>query len=338
VQDIENANNWHRFTLPPAFAWLDSDHFADGAAHVMASPLVSRPSRWLPFVFLHVGALSAFFVGASPIAVAVTVGLYWLRMFAITAFYHRYFSHRTYKTSRLAQFIFAVLGLMAVQRGPLWWASHHRSHHRLADLPGDAHSPVVDGFVWSHIGWITADRNMPTNYDAVKDLARFPELVLLNRFDWLVPTLLGLTLYLSGCACDLYFPALKTSGLQLLVWGFFVSSCVLFHCVASINSIAHVFGNRRYDTADDSKNNFWLALVTLGEGWHNNHHFAKSSVRQGFYWWEIDVCYYILRVMAFLGIIWDLRPVPPEAYVKAPIAEDLTDIPLSDLAPTGTPK
>ncbi|MBU6451495.1 MAG: acyl-CoA desaturase [Cyanobacteria bacterium REEB67] len=280
----------------------------------MAAPLISRRTRWLPFAFLHLGALSAFFVGCSWTAVSVAIGLYWLRMFAITAFYHRYFSHRTYKTSRPAQFVFALLGLMAVQRGPLWWAAHHRVHHRLADLEGDAHSPVVSGFLWSHIGWITADRNMPTNYLNVRDLARYPELIILNRFDWLMPFLLGLSLYLSGCALDVYCPAAHTTGNQMLAWGFFLSSCVLFHCVSSINSVAHVWGKPRYPTRDASKNNFLLALVTLGEGWHNNHHFAMNSVRQGFYWWEIDVCFYILKLMSWLGIIWDLRPVPVEAY------------------------
>ena len=305
------------FKLPAPVAWLDSDHFPTGADAVWAQPLVSRPSRWVPFAFLHCGALCAFFVGVSPLALGVAVGLYWLRMFAITAFYHRYFSHRTYKTSRTAQFIFALMGMMAVQRGPLWWAAHHRVHHRLADKVGDAHSPVVSGFVWSHIGWITADRNMPTNYLNVRDLARFPELIILNRFDWTVPFLLGLGLYLTGCGLDVYYPNLHTTGNQMLVWGFFVSTCVLFHGVSSINSVAHVWGKRRYPTDDDSKNNFLLAIFTLGEGWHNNHHFAMSAARQGFYWWEIDVSYYILKIMSWFGIVWDLRAVPAEAYDHA---------------------
>lgn len=319
IQDLEQKQEAElaagpKLALPAYLAWLDSDHFAEGAASVMNRPLVSRPSRWLPFAFLHLGALAAFFVGVSPIALIVAVALYWLRMFAITAFYHRYFSHRTFKTSRPAQFVFALLGMMSVQRGPLWWAAHHRSHHRLSDKPGDTHSPVVDGFLWSHIAWITADGNMPTRYDNVKDLTCFPELVLLNRFDWAVPFILGWTLYLSGCALDVYCPQLGTNGNQMLVWGFFVSTCVLFHCTAAINSIAHIVGSRRYPTDDDSRNNFLLALVTLGEGWHNNHHFCMTSVRQGFYWWEIDICFYILKVMSWMGLIWDLRPVQPHAY------------------------
>jgi len=302
------------FQLPAPLRWLDSDYFAAGAEAVAARPLTSRPSRYIPFAFLHAGALCAFFVGISPIALITAIALYWVRMFAITAFYHRYFSHRTFKTSRVAQFVFALMGMMAVQRGPLWWAAHHRVHHRLADHEGDAHSPVVSGFVWSHIGWITADRNMPTNYLGVRDLARFPELVVLNRLDWTVPFLLGLGLYLSGCMLDIYAHGLGTTGNQMLVWGFFVSTCVLFHGVSSINSIAHVWGTRRYGTDDRSKNNFLLAFFTLGEGWHNNHHFAMNTVRQGFYWWELDVCFYILKVMSWLGIVWDLRPVPQSAY------------------------
>jgi len=302
------------FKLPRGLEWLDSDHFEGGEAAFMARPRVSKGSRWVPFAFLHAGALAAFFVGASPTAVITAVVLYWLRMFAITAFYHRYFSHRTFKTSRAAQFVFAVWGLLAVQRGPLWWAAHHRSHHRLSDKEGDTHSPVVDGFLWSHIAWITADSNMPTRYDNVRDFTVFPELVWLNRFDWLMPTILAVGLYLTGCALDLWYPALATNGLQMLVWGFFVSTCVLFHGTAAINSIAHIWGFRRYQTADDSRNNFLLALFTLGEGWHNNHHFCMTSARQGFYWWEIDICYYILKVFSWLGIVWDLRPVQPHAY------------------------
>jgi len=319
IQDLEQKSDKcsverpvHR--LPRGLNWLDSDHFEGGEQAFMARPRISKVSRWLPFIFLHGGALAAFWVGVSPIALVVALVLYWTRMFAITAFYHRYFSHRSFKTSRAAQFVFALWGLLAVQRGPLWWAAHHRSHHRLSDKEGDTHSPVADSFVWSHIAWITADSNMPTRYDNVRDFASFPELVWLNRFDWLMPTLLAVSLYLSGCALDLYYPAFATSGNQMLVWGFFVSTCLLFHGTASINSVAHIWGSRRYPTDDNSRNNFVLAIFTLGEGWHNNHHFCMSAARQGFYWWEVDISYYILKVLSWLGIVWDLRPVQSHAY------------------------
>ena len=289
-------------------------------------PPVHRGYDWIgvgPTLAIHLLPLAALWTGATWQDWAVCVALYWVRMFAITAFYHRYFSHRTFKTSRLVQFIFAVLGNSSVQRGPLWWAAHHRRHHKLSDQPGDSHSPVVDGFLWAHIGWITADCNMPTDYKQIPDWTRYPELVLLNRFDWFVPLLMALALYLFGSwlgsisvvtAGVLETNPLHTSGAQMLVWGFFVSTVVLFHCTASINSLTHMWGSRRYETGDDSRNNMLLALVTMGEGWHNNHHRYQGSVRQGFYWWEVDLSFYILKVMEALGLVWDLRPVPAEAY------------------------
>jgi stearoyl-CoA desaturase (delta-9 desaturase) len=314
VEDVQHADIApSSFRLPGLLRFLDSDYFPQGADYVGSLPVKSRLSRWFPFIFLHVGTLLVFFVGVSPVAVVVAVALYWVRMFAITAFYHRYFSHRTFKTSRLLQFLFAILGNSSVQRGPLWWAAHHRRHHRLSDKPGDSHSPYIDGFIWSHIGWITADCNMPTDYSQIPDLVRFPELVLLNRFDWLVPTFMGFSLYVLGARLESY-PQLHTSGLQLLVWGFFVSTVVLFHCTAAINSLTHLWGSQRYATGDESRNNVLLALLTMGEGWHNNHHRFQGTVRQGFYWWEIDVSYYILKFMSILGLVWDLRPVPLEAY------------------------
>lgn len=302
------------FTLPPSLRWLDSDHFGEGAERVRSKPVKTRFSRWFPFAFLHAGVFAVFFVGWSPIALATAVALYWLRMFAVTAFLHRYFSHRTFKTSRTAQFIFALMACSAVQRGPLWWAAHHRAHHKLSDKDGDLHSPSVSGFIWSHIGWITADCNMPTDYEKIPDLARYPELVLLNRFDWFVPVLLGCSLLLFGYGLQLFYPQLGTNPWQMLVWGFFVSTVLLFHGTASINSLTHMFGSQRYKTGDQSRNNFFLALITMGEGWHNNHHYFPGAARQGFYWWEVDFSFYLLKLLAALGIIWQLRPVPAEAY------------------------
>ena len=265
----------------------------------------SKTSRWLPFIFLHVVCLGVFWVGISPLAVALAVALYLVRMFAITAFYHRYFSHRTFKTSRAAQFIFALIGLTAVQRGPLWWAAHHRNHHRHADKEKDVHSPLEDSFLWAHIGWITSDHNMPTDYDQVKDLAKFKELVWLNRFDWVVPITAVVIIYCAGEAISSIHPEWRVTGWQLVVWSFISTVCT-FHATASINSFAHLFGTRRFDTGDGSKNNFLLALFTLGEGWHNNHHRFPSSARQGIYWWEIDISFYILQLLQALGVIWDL--------------------------------
>jgi stearoyl-CoA desaturase (delta-9 desaturase) len=266
--------------------------------------------RILPFAILHLGCFGVLWVGWSPTAVLVAGALYLIRMFAITGFYHRYFSHKAFKTNRFWQFIFAVLGNSAAQRGALWWAAHHRHHHRYADQQNDVHSPIQHGFWWSHIGWLTSQANFGTKNKYIREWSRFPELRWLNRFDNVVPLLLAVTLYLAGDLLARFYPQLGTSGLQLLIWGFFISSTVLFHATVSINSLDHMFGRRRYETPDTSRNNFILALVTLGEGWHNNHHRYAISARQGFFWWEIDITFYLLKLLSWAGIIWDLRPVP----------------------------
>lgn len=273
-------------------------------------------SRFIPFMLFHLACIGVIWVGWSPVAVGVAIALYFLRMFAITGWYHRYFSHRTFRTSRAVQFIFAIVGNAAAQRGPLWWAAHHRHHHRHSDEEDDVHSPHRQGFWWSHLLWISSHSNYATNYKAVHDLAKYPELRFLDRYHMLVPFLLAVAMLGLGAGLNAAYPSLGTSGLQMLVWGYFVSTIVLLHATVTINSLAHVWGNRRYETSDQSRNNFWLALITLGEGWHNNHHHYPGSVRQGFYWWEIDISYYLLRVMAWLGLVWDLNAVPTRVYEK----------------------
>jgi stearoyl-CoA desaturase (delta-9 desaturase) len=231
-------------------------------------------------------------------------------MFALTAFYHRYFSHRTFRTSRALQFLFAMIGATCVQRGPLWWAAHHRNHHLHADTERDPHSPRVHGFLRSHVGWFLTADGFRTDWRRIRDLERYSELRWLDRYDVVVPVLLAAALYVLGALLHHDAPRLGTSGGQLLVWGFFVSTVALFHASVTINSLAHRFGTRRFATRDDSRNNVWLALLTFGEGWHNNHHFSPGSARQGFRWWEIDLTYYGLRLMAVLGLVHHLRPVP----------------------------
>ena len=297
--------------------WFDSDYFPEGEDAVRARPDRFEFRRCLPFVFIHLGCAGLIWVGWSWTAVAVAIALYWIRMFAITAFYHRYFSHRTFHTSRGAQFAFAALGNLAVQRGALWWAAVHRHHHKHADTEHDVHAPGIQGFAWAHIGWMTSSRNFPTNYDAIRDLAKFPELVFLNRFDLIVPALFAAALYGVGELLHANAPGLGTSGAQLVVWGFFVSTVVLLHGTLFINSMAHVFGDRRFSTRDDSRNNFLLAIITLGEGWHNNHHRFMSAARQGFYWWEFDPTWYALKMLSWTGLIWDLKSVPQSVYAEA---------------------
>lgn len=293
--------------------------WVDTSASVESDDGRSDRIDWLraaPFVAMHCACAGVMWVGVSPIALTVAVALYGVRMFALTGFYHRYFSHRTFRTSRAVQFTFALIGASCVQRGPLWWAAHHRNHHRHADTRLDPHSPTVYGFLWSHVGWFLTPRNFRTEFARVPDLARYRELRILDRYDTVVPVLLAAALYALGVLLKHVAPRLHTGGGQMLVWGFFVSTVVLFHATVTINSLSHRFGSRRYDTEDNSRNNVWLALVTFGEGWHNNHHFFPAASRQGFYWWEIDLTWYGLKLMSALGLIRALRPVPAWVYDK----------------------
>jgi stearoyl-CoA desaturase (delta-9 desaturase) len=272
--------------------------------------------RIIPFIVLHGMCLAVIWVGWSWTAIIMALLLYIIRMFAITGFYHRYFSHKAFKTPRFWQFIFGAMGNASVQRGPLWWAAHHRHHHRFTDLEQDVHSPSRHGFWWSHIGWLTSRANFPTKYKYVAEWAKYPELRWLNRFDTVIPILLALALYIFGALLERFAPHLGTNGMQMLVWGFFISTTVLFHATVTINSLDHMYGRRRYDTPDTSRNNVLLALITLGEGWHNNHHHFAVSARQGFFWWEIDMTYYLLVFLSWLGIVKDLRSVPEHVLNK----------------------
>ena len=271
-----------------------------------------RFPTWLdaiPFVAIHVACLGVFVTSVHTVDWIMAGVLYFVRMFGITAGYHRYFAHRSYKTSRPFQFVLAWLGCGSLQKGPLWWAAHHRHHHRHSDEPADLHSPVTESFWHAHIGWILDRKNDATDYDAIHDFAKYPELVWMNRWHW-VP---GLLMW-AGC-----------TGLSYLItgnaWGgaaaFVVSTVLLYHSTFCINSLAHVFGSRRYETADDSRNNFALALLTMGEGWHNNHHHYQSAARQGFFWWEVDASYYVLKALSAVGLVWDLRQ-PPKEMLAAP--------------------
>lgn len=252
----------------------------------------------LPFWGIHAAAIvGAILVGWSWDAFAWLVGGYVVRMFAITAGYHRYFAHRTFKTSRVFQFILAVFAMSAAQRGPLWWASKHRTHHRFSDEPGDVHSPRIGGFWWSHVGWLISGRNSETHWDRVKDFAKYPELRWLGRHDLFVAVAWGFVLYFFG-------------GMTAVVWGHFVPLVVVWHVTFFINSLAHVLGSRRYATGDDSRNNLLLAVLTFGEGWHNNHHHYQRAARQGFYWWEVDITYYVLKLLEAVRIVSHVEGVP----------------------------
>ena len=262
---------------------------------------IAYPSS-VGFVLVHLGCLGVFWSGMTIAAAVLGVVLYLVRIFAIGAGYHRYFAHRTYRTSRVFQFGLGWLAQTSAQRGILWWAALHRRHHRTSDTVADVHSPVVRGFLYAHLGWIFVWRNDATDYDAVRDLCVYPELKWLDRQPYLPAILLGLASWLIA-------------GWPGLVVGFCWSTVALWHATFSINSLAHLVGRRRYVTGDQSRNNWLLALLTMGEGWHNNHHAYQASVRQGFRWWEYDMTYYVLCVLSWVGLVWDLH-LPPKAVIR----------------------
>jgi stearoyl-CoA desaturase (delta-9 desaturase) len=284
----------------------------------------ARARRWhevyfnsasLFFWFVHAGAAAGVIaLGWSWPGFALAVALYAVRMFFVTGGYHRYFSHRSYKTSRWFQLVLAIGATSTAQKGVLWWAHHHRHHHRASDEPDDLHSPVQGGFWWSHVGWILCRDFEATDPNRIKDFARYPELVWLNRHYWLPPVALAGLLYAVG-------------GLWALVWGFAVSTVILWHLTFTINSLSHVVGRRRYATTDDSRNQWLLGFLTLGEGWHNNHHHYQVAARQGFYWWEVDLTFYALKALAAVGIVWELHGVPDHIRDRRPVsvADDLDD-------------
>jgi stearoyl-CoA desaturase (delta-9 desaturase) len=288
--------------------WFDSSRGYATAAHQSAPDRIDW-ARILPFVGMHLACLAVFWVGVSPVALLVALATYLARMFAITGFYHRYFSHRAFKTSRTAQFIFGLIGATAVQRGPVWWAAHHRHHHANSDLDEDLHSPSQHGFLRAHMGWFLTLRGFEPDLRLARDWMRYPELRWLDRFDVLMPVLLAACMFVLGGALS-HTPRLHTGSGQMLVWGFFVSTVLCWHATYTINSLSHLFGRQRYRTGDNSRNNWLLAILTLGEGWHNNHHYYPNAARQGFYWWEYDPTWYLLKLMSWLGLIWDLKMVP----------------------------
>ena len=271
---------------------------AAAAAANRAGDDIIYPSA-LPFVLLHLGCVAAIWTGVTWQAVVLCVALYGLRIFAIGAGYHRYFSHRAYSTGRVVQFVLAFLAQSSAQKGVLWWAAKHRHHHLHSDTEQDVHSPRRKGFVYSHVGWIFDRRHAATDLAKVADLARYPELVWLHRIE-LLP------------ACVVAALCFAVAGWPGLVVGFVWSTVLVYHATFCINSLAHVVGRKRYVTGDDSRNNWLLALTTMGEGWHNNHHAYQSSVRQGFKWWEIDATYYILKALSWVGVVWDLKTPPAQ--------------------------
>lgn len=271
----------------------------------------------IPFIAVHLACIAVVFVGVSPVALAVAAATYVVRAFGITAFYHRCFSHKAFRVSRPVQLVGAILGAAAAQRGPLWWVGHHRDHHRYTDRPGDPHSPRNDGMLGAHLLWLFDATNQPTRMENVGDLARFPEMRVLDRYHHIVPVATAASLFALGTGFEHLWPGLHTSGWQLVVWGFAISTVALYHSTFAVNSVAHRFGRRRFATRDDSRNNWLVSLLTLGEGWHNNHHRFPNTARQGLSRLEIDPTWLVIRLLAAVHLAHDLRPVPPWAIATA---------------------
>ncbi len=274
----------------------------------------SHPRSIIEFAVIHLIPLLLIWIHASLFDWILCISFYFIRMFFVTGVYHRYFSHKTYKTSRVFQFLLAWGAQTSMQKGVLWWGAHHRVHHRTSDTPQDPHSMKLYGFWYSHLGWIMSKEYKETHFNLIQDYAKFKELRWLNKYHIIPPVTLAVMLYLWGCS----FNAAEgiafdwNAGWSTLLCSFFLSTVLLYHGTFSINSIMHKFGKARYESGDESKNHLILALLTLGEGWHNNHHYYQSTVRQGFFWWEIDITYYVLTVFSWFGLVWDMKGVPDE--------------------------
>ncbi len=269
----------------------------------------------IPLIIMHASCLFVFFIPFK-IELLIPFGIiYCLNVFTLTAGFHRYFSHNSFKTSRSFQFILAFLGTMAAQKDPLWWASHHRLHHAHADTELDPHSAKLKGFWWSHIGWVMKNNACETRFDKINDFKKFPELLWLNKYAFLPPIFLALILFVIGSLIGYYSPESNISGFQYLIYGFVLSTVAVYHVTFSINSVAHKFGKKRFKNKDESVNNWFLALLAGGEGWHNNHHRYAVCARQGFKWWEIDTTYYILKLLELFKIVWDVRE-PPKSVLQ----------------------
>ena len=260
------------------------------------------------FILMHFIPLAAIYTGVTWNAVILGIALYWIRMFFVTAGYHRYFSHKSFETSRFFQFILAFGAQTTGQKGVLWWAGHHRDHHKYSDTEKDVHSLKVRGFYTSHIGWIFDKNNKRVPLENIQDFAKYPEIRFISKHDWIAPWTLG-------------FASFLIAGWPGLWIGFFLSTLVTYHSTFTINSLTHKWGNQRYATGEESRNHWLLAITTMGEGWHNNHHYYQASARMGFYWWEIDLTYYVLRFLSLFGIVWNLKGVPKAVRAKTIKAE-----------------
>jgi len=253
----------------------------------------------------HLGCLGAFWTGVSPAALTVALILYLVRGFGVTAGYHRLLAHRSFRAGRPVQFLLALAGSLATQGGPLWWVAHHRSHHRYTETDRDIHSPRTQGFWRSHMGWMLSAESFRENGANARDLYRVPELKFLQQhYVWIV---LGQGAAIYALGTGLAALGVETSGPQMLVWAWFIATVALWHATFMVNSVCHLWGSRPFDADDASTNNWLVAVLALGEGWHNNHHKFAYSARHGLEWWQFDLTWVLLRGMEKLGLVSELR-------------------------------
>jgi len=272
---------------------------------------VAKKLSTVVFWIVQCSALLIFFVSFSWGLIALSAVSHFIRAIGLTLSFHRYFAHRAFQMNRLARFVWAFIGTAAMQKGPLWWAGHHVNHHRYADRDGDPHSPMVSGVYYAHIGWFLNDtkhEHLPPSNPVMRDFAKAPEIVWLNSWFWFPPLLLAIAMFLIG-------------GMPWLIWGFCLPTMTLAHATFAINTVNHMFGSRRFDTIDESRNNALTAFFAVGEGWHNNHHRYQRSARNGFYWWEFDLTWYVIRLMQMVGLVWDVKTVPDRIYEEARVAK-----------------
>jgi stearoyl-CoA desaturase (delta-9 desaturase) len=281
--------------------------------------LVTGAIFWL----VQASSLLVFFVPFRWPYLALWAASHFLRGMGLTLAYHRYYAHRAFQMNRAARFFWTAVGVAAMQKGPLWWAGHHVYHHKYADRDGDPHSPKVSGFYYAHLGWFLNDsrhHKVDPKNPVLRDFGHVPEIRWLEQFNVVPPILLAAALYLYG-------------GLPWLVWGFCLPTTTLAHATFAINTVNHLFGTRRFQTADDSTNNAFTAFFAVGEGWHNNHHRYQRAARNGFYWWEYDPTYYVIWLMSKIGLAWDVQGVPDRIYREAALGAPLRDTSVDAEAP-----
>jgi stearoyl-CoA desaturase (delta-9 desaturase) len=258
------------------------------------------------FALFHIGAVAALFM-FNWRAFAVSMVLYWMCTgLGISMGYHRLHTHRSYKVPKLLEYFFAICGALTLEGGPIFWVGVHRLHHQKSDQPGDPHSPR-DGAWWAHMGWMLFGESTHNNTRIMSkyapDLAKDRFYVWLNDYHWTLMVVLGVILYAFG-------------GLPMMLWGVFFRVTAGLHATWMINSLTHMWGPRRFETRDDSRNNWFVALFTFGEGWHNNHHAHPSSARHGLTWYEVDLSWIQIKFLKALGIATSIRVAKPDAVVE----------------------